>query len=311
MDEEKFKGILSRIEFVLMNKEEVDLPYELKSIGDYYEFLALNLSRRNKLQNIPYELVSLFESVNLTMLDYLEYYPGNIKNQVTEIVEKNQLCEFFAEVSIVAAQSDGYQSLIYQPRSPFEIFARAFTFRPFEDDTQLSNNRILKVKTALTRLAQIIKYSSAKETHYIRSDFNEFQEHFNFELIDKEKVVALISLLKSELKTKDAKDLRIQKLIDKVDSVEREVRKKSRINWSCVVTTIFVVYGFLADFKTLSPNQYDRAHKIAEQIMQVLHYEPQVDKSNNINPFGDSENNEYPMKQVGTLPSELRREDED
>jgi len=294
-----------------MNKEETDLPHELKTIADYYEFLALNLSRRNRLQNVPYEIVSLFESINLTTLDYLEYYPGNIKKQVEEIVEKNQLCEFFAEVSIVAAQSDGYQSLIYQQRSPFSLFARALTFSSIEDDSQLSNKRILKVKTALTRLAQIIKYSAAKETNYIKSEYNEFQEHFNFDLIDKEKVVALISLLKSELKSKDADDPRIQKLIDKVDSVEREIRKKSKINWSFVVTTIFVVYGFLADFKTLSPNQYDRAHKIAEQIMQVLHYEPQVDKSNNINPFDNSKNQDYPPKQLGTLPSELRKEDED
>src|SRR5690606_8754863 len=158
-------------------------------------------------------------TIYLSLLDYLEYYPTNNLEQVKEIVEKNNLGYFFSKLSILSSQKKDMSNADKLSNNILQALFRV-------KNQDINNGELFDVKMALNRLSQIVKYVSSKEISYIKSEYNDFSEHYNFDLIDKEKIIALISLLKIELKSKGEDNPKIKKLLDKVDAVEKEIRKK-------------------------------------------------------------------------------------
>jgi len=304
MENEETSILLKKINNLINGRGIVD-RYDLITVADYFEHLSINLGNEISIYNVPYNLISNFDTIYLSLLDYLEYYPTNNLEQVKEIVEKNNLGYFFSKLSILSSQKKDMSNADKLSNNILQALFRV-------KNQDINNGELFDVKMALNRLSQIVKYVSSKEISYIKSEYNDFSEHYNFDLIDKEKIIALISLLKIELKSKGEDNPKIKKLLDKVDAVEKEIRKKDiKINWSFVVTSLFVAYGFLADFKSLMPEEFEKAVQIAGKIIEVLHHEPQVSKKSVANPF----HNDTPIKENSNnypiLPPEIRIEDEE
>ena len=91
----------------------------------------------------------------------------------------------------------------------------------------------------------------------------------------------------------------------RVDRIEEELRRP-KPRWGRIIAAVFIVFGFLADLKTLKPTVYDSVYRTAHAIVQMLHVEGSVEHQQRkpLLPMGD----ETPP---AVLPPKLRsKEDE-
>src|SRR5690606_39045503 len=103
MENEETSILLKKINNLINGRGIVD-RYDLITVADYFEHLSINLGNEISIYNVPYNLISNFDTIYLSLLDYLEYYPTNNLEQVKEIVEKNNLGYFFSKLSILSSQ---------------------------------------------------------------------------------------------------------------------------------------------------------------------------------------------------------------
>ena len=60
------------------------------------------------------------------------------------------------------------------------------------------------------------------------------------------------------------------RLTNKLADLEAEIRKP-KVRWGIVITGFFILFGFLADLKTVYPTIYDKPLKTVTSILLVLH----------------------------------------
>jgi hypothetical protein len=135
----------------------------------------------------------------------------------------------------------------------------------------------LDTKIALKRLSQVVKFSASKvdDSWAGSSSFDEFKSSYDPDLINKAKMSALISLLKSQI-SQLPQDANTELLLAKIDSIDNEIRKPNP-HWGIIFSTLFVLFGFTADLKTLDPDVYEKPFETIETILQTAHKEGMVE----------------------------------
>ena len=267
------------IEDLFKNHLDRDISENMFSVSEYYQYFSEKLDA-NKLLDLDKDLVKSFESVFLWLRDKLILYPVSIKNQVDDIIKTNKLLELFAILSFLSEEelSNARKRLRFQ-EFPFLIsfLLRLFTKLPrIEDanDELLSSANILNSKISLNRLSQVTKYASSYELSDYDEMYNSFKEHYNPNLVDRNKVIALINIIKVQTNQIENEEDK-KKILDKLDKIEAEVKKK-KIRWGTVIAGLFILLGFLADLKTVSPNTYNQLYNTTSKVISVILEDGQV-----------------------------------
>lgn len=254
---------------------EHDLPEDLRYVSDYYSYLADSIDHNKPEVTADRELIELFESVSLWLHDKLLSYPESVRHQVSDIFRSKDLCQVFAIISSLTEKEfrTMRRERIGRP-FPISLFLRWFF--PILEDPNLTLAQLFEAKMALRRLAQILKFASSLDVVDYDETLRDFKNNYDPNLVDKNKLLALISLLRVQLSAVQEEDHR-DKLSEKLDSLEAEL-KKPRVRWGIVITGFFILFGFLADLKTLHPTVYVQPLRTVETILSVLHQDGQVQK---------------------------------
>src|ERR1035437_4233583 len=112
--------------------------------------------------------------------------------------------------------------MTYQRFEDLPVWQEAI--RLSEGGFSLSLENLFKAKLALSRLAQIVKYASTIEVVDNDAGFYDLKDHYDPDLIQKAKVVALVNLVRIQVDTLPDKDV-ARRIIDRIDRIEKEVRK--------------------------------------------------------------------------------------
>ena len=107
-----------------------------------------------------------------------------------------------------------------------------------------------------------------------------FKSSYNPDLINKAKVSALVGVLISQISDLP-QDANTELLLNKLESIESEV-KKSKPHWGLIFSTLFVIFGFTADLKTLNPDVYERPLQTIETILFTVHEEGKVETNRKV-----------------------------
>ena len=305
-----------RIRQLFSNSLDWNLSKHISHISKYYAYLADALNYRRVNIDADPELIQRFESVFLWLQDRLVVYPDSIRRQISKIVEENSLCELFAILSVLSPEEiKNFQrkSLVF---SVFDVFWR----RPSRSDglKQLTRSKVLEAKMALNRLSQVLKFAASIEVVDYDETFVDFKDNFDPNIIDKTKLLTLVNYLHVQANSIADEAVRTQ-LTEKLADLEAEIRKP-RVRWGVVITGFFILFGFLADLKTMYPTIYDKPLQTVNSILLVLHEDGLVNsKKQHLLSEGDPAENEEdgppttPNPEAATLPSRAVRlkQDED
>jgi hypothetical protein len=221
-------------------------------------------------------------------MDRLIVYPNTIKDQVKEIFDRDNLCHWFAILAILTQERGKQKALsanllrktMNLLRKILGIITKISILKVeieyADKKIEINDKTIFNIKTSLLRLANIVKYAANLQNVVVDETFRDFNQNYNPELIDKNKLFALINILRVELNQHKG-DPKSDIILEKLDKIEVEL-KKTIVKWSFIISTFFMLFGFLADLKTLAPAVYNRAYSLTEQIITVLHQDGQVDR---------------------------------
>ncbi|WP_444891820.1 hypothetical protein ACJJIE_11880 [Microbulbifer sp. TRSA001] len=282
MSEEELNKLKEKIGYMLDGKDYHSNKEYMLSVSQYYRYMSESIASDDILIDCDKDLLVNFEAIYLWLQEQLAYVPSHLKDQVEEIFKTAKLCELFAILSSLSDKEIWSINRRRRLNSSVGIFTSLFSRRSHSDleESQLvSGSHLVEAKVALTRLCQVTKFASSKVENDFYSDdgFESYSNRYNPEMINKIKVVALVNLLKSQLSEVDQND-DVRLLLEKLDEVEKELGKR-RPHWGLIFSTLFVIFGFTADLKTLDPTIYSKAHKTIEAILFNLHEEGQVEKN--------------------------------
>ncbi len=265
---------------------------DLSTIRQYFTFIAERIDYKNLTIRTEPDLIRLFESIWLMLLNDL--VNEHEKQQIVEIVGKEDLPRLFATISNLAEDDLAAIARVLRRRqlpTLIKALTRMFTGRitsgidllTTDVETGMSQfivtpERLLSAKIALSRLAEILNYWSRDEFMGYDSSFAAYKDHYNPDLIDRNKILALISLFRVETKNSIDDEKILSNIEKQIDDIEKEIRKK-RPKWSRVFAAIFVLFGFLADLKTLNPIQYEKPYVIVQQMVVIIHEDGGVQRA--------------------------------
>ena len=255
------------------------ISFNLENIALYLELLSDNLKTINKINEIDNELLQHYEYIALYLNDIGEYYSDRIKQQLYSILNDEKLSELFLSLSIIINNQDFLRKFKYNSF----LGSRNVIFKlPYmllnpenEDFVEIDDKKIFSAKITLIKLAKLLRHIADKEMAINFNDFDDLKSNYDFNLMDENKILSLLSLLKSELNGKKG----VEQILIKIDSVEKEIRKKGNKRWGFIITSLFVLFGFVGDLKTLFPETFDRSYKIITVVINTLHHDPQVNQN--------------------------------
>ena len=246
---------------------------DIESIGEYFSFLAENIDHKHARISVDKELVQEFEAVCLLLKDRLAIYPESVRNQVSEILGKAQLSKLFGAINTLDEKD--FQHMVRSSdigaNSITGIILRLFgSISPsLSREFGIDRGHLLQSKILLNRLAQILRFASTIELLDYDTSQSELKDHYDPNLIDKDKVLALIGVMRVQLK--QISDTAIQERVtERLDALEEEVKRK-KPRWGRVIATCFFLFGFFADLKTISPNTYNAIYTTVEKVIYVIH----------------------------------------
>ncbi len=279
-----------------------DLSEQLSYISEYYAYLARALNHRRINIDADPELIQQFESLFLWLQDRLVVYPDSIRRQISKIVEENALCDLFAILSVLSPEE------ISKLQQKSRMFSMAAAFYPFkfwmtsrsDGLKQLTRPKVVEAKMALNRLSQILKFAASIEVVDYDETFGDFKDNFDPNIVAKTKLLTLVNYLHSQANSIFDEAVRTR-LTKKLDDLEAEIRKP-KVRWGVVITGFFILFGFLADLKTIDPTIYDKPLQTVNSILVVLHKDSLVSsKEQYLLSEGDPLENEE--EDAGTMPN--------
>lgn len=282
MLEEELKKLKEGISRTLEGRDYPSIKDKMLIVSNYYEYMSMSIISNEILIDCDRELLCSFEAIYLWLIEQLGHLPDHLKNQVEGIFKEVKLCELFA---ILASLSEKEIYTIKRRRklnNSFGIFYSLLNIKissENEDAQLISTTHLINAKISLTRLSQIVKFSASKfdDDFQTIDEFKEFSNRYNPNIINKAKIVALVNILKSQFQEIEEND-DIKLILKKLDLVEKEIIK-GRPHWGFIFSTIFVIFGFTADLRTLSPNVYTETYQTVEAIFFNLHEDGQVKKN--------------------------------
>jgi hypothetical protein len=249
-----------------------DPSEDLSTIANYFDYLADKIDHSRISINASPKLLRSFESIYLLLQDRLLLYPEAFRNQVIQIIEKEELAKTLAILAHIDIKQARRNNLFYRFSEMLP-----FLFRPISiplTDIEVTPKWLLNAKVSLSRLAQILQYVSTLGFIDYDTTISDYKSNYDLDLIDRNKIVALINLLKVQVR--DIDDENVTRLIlKKVENIEQEI-KRPKPRWGHIITAFFILFGFVADLKTLNPQIYDKPYNTISTIVSMLHHEGSV-----------------------------------
>jgi hypothetical protein len=241
-------------------------------------------------------------------------YPESIGKQANAIIADSDLPQTIAVLNILP-EHELRAIRIWGAFSFFSAFGHLLTAimgrSSLADSYGLTSEALLKTRMALFRLSQVLRYASTLDLIDYDASFQEFKDHYNPDLVEKTKVVALINIVRVQVRACGDPEMQ-SRLESKLERIEEEIRK-TKPRWGTVIAGLFVLLGALADLKSLQPQLYSESYGVVSRIIQVLHEEGSVERSRGphtllTNPDGD--HRPQGARDVAVLPPRRREEDE-
>lgn len=117
-------------------------------------------------------------------------------------------------------------------------------------------------------MAQILIYASSIDAAPSESLGVGLEDHYDPNLIDRNRLLALTHLLRSDLERLPP-GAAGHRLLSVLDEMDRELRRR-RPRWRTVIASAFVLLSVLANLKTVAPNLYESAFRTASAIISLL-----------------------------------------
>lgn len=282
MTEEELEKLREGISRTLEGRDYPSVKDKMLTVSNYYRYMSTSIASDEILIDCDRELLSNFEAVYLWLIEQLVYLPTHLKDQVEGIFKEAKLCELFAILSSLSDKEIWTINRRRRMNSSFGVFSSIFKIvnsREHEETQLVSTTHLVNAKVSLARLSQVTKFSASKfgDDFYAVDGFEEFSSRYNPNIINKARIVALVNLLKSQFHEIDESD-DTKLILEKLEQVEKEINK-IRPHWGLIFSTIFVIFGFTADLKTLNPDVYAKPLQTIEAILFNLHEDGQVEKN--------------------------------
>jgi hypothetical protein len=305
------KDLLSRTAYLNLGSDWDSLAYRLRIVAQYFGHVAETIDFNGVGLRCRPEIADRFEKVWLWFHDNLRRLPTSIGSRVHDIVGTTNPCEIIATMASLG--EDQLERLRWKGSFPLSRwFPRLF---PSEIvGLGLTPSRLLAAKIALKRLAPIIEHAAdsidrldSDDDHDFYEDLGEDRAHYDPGLIDKNRLFALINIIRVEVNrahNKRASDA----ILLRLDKIETCLRKQ-KVPWKTVLTAVIVLWGVMADLKTQCPGVYDGAADAVGQMVQVLHSDGQVQRSQRDLPNNRQEEDDEPdrPRETALLPAPIRR----
>jgi hypothetical protein len=299
---------LMYIDLLFSQYSEHEPPDDLRVISDYFEHLGKQIHFRPPHIDVSNALLTRFESVCLLLRDRLSVYPESIHTQVEQILKDGGLERMFAVMAALDIDDLKQAELQRVLRLAISLVPSFLRPSPNQDIISLPTRQsMFEAKIALNRIAQILRYASSIEVADYDKTTENLKDHYDPSLINKAKIVALLNVLR--VQANDVSDMGVQKrLLENINRIEEEI-KRPKPRWGRIIAAAFVLFGFLADLKTLNPTIYNSLYRTAHAIVDVLHVEGSVEHQRRkpLLPMGD----EAPSAILPSLPKLPSRDDEE
>jgi hypothetical protein len=253
-------------------------------------------------------LLTRFESVCLLLRDRLRVYPETIRAQVEQILKDSGLERMFGVMAALDIEDWRRAALQSAFRRIMDTLPSFLMASPNPDIISLPTRQsMFEAKIALSRIAEILRYAASIEVVDYDSTTEGLKDHYDPSLVDKAKILTLLNLIR--VQANDVPDIGVRsRLLENVDRIEGELRRP-KPRWGRIIAAAFVLFGFLADLKTLNPTVYESLLRTAHAIVEVLHVEGSVEhqKRKPLLPMGD----QTPAAVLPSPPKLPRKEDEE
>lgn len=276
---EEYKWLKTRLDLIFSKYIDHEPSYDIETIKDYLDFINNNIHYNTGKIDVDQSLIGQFESICLILQDRLLLYPDPIRSKVLEIIKDEELTQFFGLLSTLTES----ERLKLKSSSTFHLIDKLlFRFFGFDRHSKilffgkLGKEHLLGIKVSLNRISQILKYASTIALLDYDTGQSEFKEHYDPDLVDKPKVIALINILRIQTKNIPDQDIK-DRINERVDQLEKEIQK-IKPRWGLIIAGFFILFGFIADMKTIYPNIYNELHKTVNNIVIILHEEGQTHK---------------------------------
>jgi hypothetical protein len=295
------------VDLLFSHYSEQDSAQDLRTVSGYFEHLSNRINFHPPHVDASNALLTRFESVCLLLRDRLRIYPETIRAQVEQILKDSGLERMFAVMAALEIEDWRRAQLQNAFRRAMGILPSLLRPSPDPDVISLPKKQAMfEAKIALSRIAQILRYASSIELVDYDSTTEDLKDHYDPSLVDKAKILALLNILR--VQANGVPDTAVRgRLLENVDRIEEELRR-SKPRWGRIIAAAFVLFGFLADLKTLSPTVYADLHRTANAIVEVLHVEGSVEhqKRKPLLPMGD----DNPAALLPSAPKLPNKEDE-
>lgn len=287
------------IRLLLSSTIEHDPARDLNTISEYFGYIASNIDYEELEFRISKNLLDSFEPVCLILRERLTQCTTSVSAEVEKILGQQKLGELFATVAnlstheLKSIRRADWMGEFGSFGNVISVFISLFfTFRVKKYG--LTTERIFEGKVALHRISQILRAINSIETDIHEQSFESTREHFDPDLVNRNKLLALISLLRVELEQVPDENIRSQ-VKSKIAEVEEEVRKP-KPKWGKAIILCFILLGVMADLKTLKPDIYDRPYRIVTQILTTIQEDGIVQHSKEIQLLVEGEAAGQPSK---------------
>ncbi len=262
-----------RIDWLFASYIQHDISDELKDIAKYFSFIAENIDPRNFTVEVRSDLIQCFESVYLLLLDKIRIYPDTIQNQIMNITKENHICDIMAIAGSLDRKDISQIKFTntFQPLVSFLPFWGKKFGISIDNDKYIDITRksLFNLKVSLNRLSSILTYAASIKLIDYDDSFYKFKENYDPDLIDKSKLLAYINILRVQINnTLDSKEKDL--ILDKLENIETELRRP-KARWGIIITGFFILFGFLADIKTIHPDIYQESYAIVQKIIVTIH----------------------------------------
>jgi len=272
--EEDTQDILKkRIDWLFSSYIQHDISDELKDIAEYFSFIAERINPKNYTIEVRSDLIQCFESVYLLLLDKIRIFPDTIQNQIMNIMKENHICDIMAIAGSLDRKdisqikfTDTFQSLL--GLVPF--WGKKFSISIDNDKyIDITKKSLFNLKVSLNRLSSILNYAASIKLLDYDESFYKFKNNYDPDLIDKSKLLTFINILRVQINNSpDSKEKDI--ILDKLENIETELRRP-KARWGIIFTGFFILFGFLADLKTIKPDIYQDLYATVQKIIATMH----------------------------------------
>jgi hypothetical protein len=311
-NEEIESKIIQNIQMMLSYKRQENALLYLKEIAEYYGYLSENLDFPSLGSDLNFKLITSFESIWYILQYYLKDIDPLLLKTIEDIFQRSNIFNFFSLLAILIPNNG---LIRYRRRKLFQSisFSIPSILTINNDNTEnntINSDTVLSIKAAIFRVASIVNTISIDDySEDIGLDKN-IKTRYNPELIDKEKILVLLELLKNNIiSISETEDTKI--LITKIEIIENEIKKKQNIKWGKVFALIFVIFGFISNMKTIFPEQYDKAFYSLSRIITTITNEGQVDRLNNNKNYYIAEETKINEIEPFILPTKSKEEEDE